>query len=74
MKSKPFLNNLNEVLTHYKKAEYVSARDIALQLNLQTAADLLDEIVAWEQGAKNALTKIALTEVNQKASGVGIEK
>ncbi len=61
-------------LIEFKKTKYFSARNIALQLNLQTVADLLDEIVVWEKETANALTKIALAETNQKASAVGILK
>ena len=53
-------------MIRYKRSEYISARDMALQLNLTTVVDLLEEIMDWEQEAKTALTRIALTEVNQK--------
>lgn len=55
-------------INHYKMAGYNTALAFALELNLDTVADLLHEILAWEKETNAALTKIAFEELNKKTS------
>jgi ferritin-like metal-binding protein YciE len=55
-------------INHYKIAGYNTALAFAIDLNLDTVADLLHEILVWEKETNNTLTKIAFEELNKKES------
>ena len=55
-------------INHYKIAGYNTALAFAIDLNLDTVADLLHEILVWEKETNKALTKIAFEELNKKES------
>ncbi|MGK7389944.1 MAG: ferritin-like domain-containing protein [Candidatus Cyclobacteriaceae bacterium M2_1C_046] len=53
-------------LIHYKISVYGAARTYASELELETPADLLREILEWEKEKDKILTKLAVTKVNIK--------
>lgn len=53
-------------INHFKIAGYGTARAFALELNLETPAELLSDILRWEKETDRALTKIAIEEINRK--------
>lgn len=55
-------------MVHYKIAGYGTALAFARKLDLDTAIELLEEILKWEKETDQTLTDIALQEVNDKAS------
>ena len=57
-------------INHYKIANYNTALAFAIELNLETVADLLHEILVWEKETAAALTKIAFEELNKKESSL----
>lgn len=55
-------------MEHYEIASYGTARTLAWQAGQKQAADLLELTLREEKAADTKLTKIATTEVNQKAA------
>lgn len=57
-------------INHYKIATYGTALAFAIELKLNTVADLLHEILEWEKDTDRALTKISLEEMNGKEATI----
>ena len=55
-------------IIHYKIAGYGSAHAISMELDMRTVTNLLQEILMWEKESDQALTAIALKELNIKAT------
>jgi len=71
LKDALLIGNLQSI-NHYKISVYGTAKAFALILELQKVVDLLQEVLDWEKEANQALTKIALKEVNEKAAALAI--
>jgi ferritin-like metal-binding protein YciE len=54
-------------INNYKMASYHTAEIIAIELNLETVADLLHEILEWEKETDRAMTKIAIEELRYES-------
>ena len=54
-------------ITHYKIEDYCTAQSFAIELQLDTVADLLHEIIHWERVTGETLAKIALDQINVRA-------
>ena len=52
-------------LACYRLAEYSSARDLAIQLDVETVINLLDQIVVQTNQEWHSLAEVALSDVNQ---------
>ncbi len=55
-------------INHYSVANYRASLAVALALNLEQVADLLDEILQFEKEISTALEKIAFEELQKKQS------
>lgn len=55
-----------QTINHYKIAGYKTALTFACELELETAADLLEQALHLEQGTEHRLSSIAINEVNSK--------
>lgn len=55
-------------INHYKIAGYRTALAFAIELNLETVADLLHEILQWEKETDSALTQISIKELKESPS------
>jgi ferritin-like metal-binding protein YciE len=71
LKDALLIGNL-QAINHYKISVYGTAKAFALILELQKVVDLLQEVLDWEKEANQALTKIAIKEVNEKAAALAI--
>jgi ferritin-like metal-binding protein YciE len=52
----------------YKTARYKTAYMFAVELELDTASDLLQQILAWELATDKALAKLTIEEFNRASS------
>lgn len=74
MLSSPLTNEMRDVLlisclqtiNHFKIAGYKTALTFASELELETAADLLEQVLHWEMETEKNLSFIAMNEVNSK--------
>ena len=55
-----------QTINHYKIAGYKTALTFASELELETPADLLGEVLHWEQASEHKLSSIAMNDVNVK--------
>lgn len=54
-------------INHFKMAGYGTSLTFARELELETATDLLEQVLTWEKETDKRLSKIALHDVNVKA-------
>ena len=55
-----------QTINHYKKAGYKTTYTFASELEMETPADLLAEILEWEEETSKKLSSIAVYEANRK--------
>lgn len=61
-----------QLLIHYKISAYGTGLAFAEQLGLDTAAELLAEMLDWEKATNKALSRLALGGLNQKAAALSL--
>lgn len=61
-----------QAINHHKISAYGTAKAFSVELELQAVTDLLTEVLEWEKETDQALTKIALKEVNGKAAALAV--
>jgi ferritin-like metal-binding protein YciE len=74
MLGSPLTNEMRDVLlisclqtiNHFKMAGYKTALTFASELELETAAELLEQVLHWEMETEKNLSSIAVNEVNTK--------
>jgi len=57
-------------LNQYKMANYKTSLAISVELQLEIVSDLLHEILVWEKGTSDALSKITAESINLYSSRV----
>jgi ferritin-like metal-binding protein YciE len=55
-----------QTINHYKIAGYKTALTFASELELETAAELIGQVLHWEMETEKNLSSIAVNEVNTK--------
>lgn len=59
-----------QTIAHYEMANYGAARSYALRLNMDNAANFLDDAIREEKEANKRLTELAEQKINQKLAQV----
>lgn len=55
-------------INHHKIAGYGTCHSFAIHLNLETVTALLHDTLEWEKSTDHALTKIAVSRINDRAT------
>ena len=69
----PGLIGCAQAVEHYEMARYGTLKAWAEQLEMEDAAELLEETLDEEKAADEKLTELALGGLNQEAEGEGEE-